>query len=553
MADPYLDRRAQMFPQLTAAQVERLAHIGTYRETRVGEILFAPGEQHTSFFVVVRGAVEILRDVEGKEERVTVHSPGEFTGEINMLSARGSLVRARVMEAGEVIELDREHLRAVVQRDSELSEILMRAFILRRVALVAEGRADMVLIGSRHSADTLRIKEFLTRNGQPFNYQDVENDPTVQALLDRFQVSVNEVPVILCEGGKLFRNPTVEALAERLGLSPKIDAQVVRDVVVVGAGPAGLAAAVYAASEGLDVLVLEDNAPGGQAGTSSKIENYLGFPTGISGQALAGRALTQAEKFGAEVAIGRRVARLDCDAKPYRVHLADGECVQTKSVVIASGARYRRPALPELARFEGAGIFYSATHLEAQMCEGEEIAVVGGGNSAGQAAVFLSQIAAGVHVLVRGPGLADSMSRYLIQRLEDGTNITLRPRTEISALEGADRLERVRWRQVETGESELRPIRNVFVMTGADPNTDWLKGCVVLDEKGFVKTGTDLRPDELLETKWPLSRPPHLLETSIPGVFAVGDVRAANVKRVASAVGEGSISVQLLHRVLREL
>jgi thioredoxin reductase (NADPH) len=553
MADAFLDRRAQMFPRLTDAQIERLSHIGTLRETRVGEVLFSPGDQHTSFFVIMRGAVEILRDVEGKEERVTVHSPGEFTGEINMLSARGSLVRARVIEAGEVIELDREHLRAVVQRDSELSEILMRAFILRRVALVAQGRADMVLIGSRHSADTLRIKEFLTRNGQPFNYQDVESDPTVQALLDRFQVSVNEVPVILCHGGMLLRNPSVEGLAEKLGLSAAIDAQVVRDVVVVGAGPAGLAAAVYAASEGLDVLVLEDNAPGGQAGTSSKIENYLGFPTGISGMALAGRALNQAEKFGAEVAIGRRAARLDCDSKPYRVRLSTGEVVQTKTVVIASGARYRRPALPDLARFEGAGIFYSATHLEAQMCEGEEIAVVGGGNSAGQAAVFLSQIAAGVHVLVRGPGLAESMSRYLIQRLEDGSNITLRPRTEISALEGGDRLERVRWRQVETGEADVRPIRSVFMMTGADPNTDWVKGCVVLDDKGFIKTGTDLRPDELVETKWPLTRPPHLLETSIPGVFAVGDVRSANVKRVASAVGEGSISVQLLHRVLREL
>ena len=326
-----------------------------------------------------------------------------------------------------------------------------------------------------------------------------------------------------------------------------------RDVVIVGAGPAGLAAAVYAASEGLDVLVLETTAPGGQAGSSSRIENYLGFPTGISGQDLAGRALMQTEKFGAEVAIARGAVGLDCRSKPYAVRLATGEVVRTRTVVIASGARYRKPALSELSRFEGAGIMYSATHVEAQLCKEEEIAIVGGGNSAGQAAVFLSQSSAEVNVLVRGPGLAASMSRYLIQRIEDSSNVVLRARTQIDALEGTDRLEGIRWRHLDTGQSQTRPIRHLFLMTGADPNTAWLGGCVVLDDKNFVKTGAELHPDELEEAGWPLARRPDLLETSMPGVFAVGDARSGSVKRVASAVGEGSVCVQLIHRALREL
>jgi thioredoxin reductase (NADPH) len=336
-------------------------------------------------------------------------------------------------------------------------------------------------------------------------------------------------------------------------LSATLDPRAVRDVVIVGGGPAGLAAAVYAASEGLDALVLETTAPGGQAGTSSRIENYLGFPTGISGQALAGRALTQAEKFGAEVAIGRTAVRIECDDRPYKVHLSGGDVVRTRSIVIATGARYRKLALPALPRFEGVGIYYSATHLEGQLCRGEEIAVVGGGNSAGQAAVFLSQMAAHVNVLVRGPGLADSMSRYLIQRIEGTPNVTLRTRTEIDELAGDDRLQQIRWRHVDTGAAEVRPIRSVFSMTGADPNTAWLDGCVALDDKGFIKTGADLLGDDIVPDRWPLARRPYLMETSIPGVFAVGDVRAASVKRVASAVGEGSICVQLIHRALQEL
>ena len=554
MVSAYANRREQMFPRLTEAQLARVASTGQQRQVKRGEILFEPGDQNSAFFVVLSGAIEIVRphDAAG-DAPVTVLGPGEFTGEINMLSARRNLVRARVSADGTVVAVDRDHLRVLVQRDSELSEILMRAFILRRVALVADGVSDMVLLGSRHSASTLNLKEFLTRNGQPFTYQDVETDPDVQLLLDRFHIGVNEVPVVLCRGGHVLRNPSPESMAEVLGLSAVLDPQTVRDVVIVGAGPAGLAAAVYAASEGLDALVLESTAPGGQAGTSSRIENYLGFPTGISGQALAGRALSQAEKFGAEVAIGRTAVRIDCDDRPYKVYLASGDVVRTRAIVIATGARYRKLALPTLPRYEGVGIYYSATYLEGQLCQGEEVVVVGGGNSAGQAAVFLSTLAAQVNVLVRGPGLAESMSRYLIQRIEGSPNITLRARTEIDELGGDDRLQQIRWRQVDTGAAEVRPIGSVFSMTGADPNTAWLDGCVAMDAKGFIRTGADLQGEDIVPGRWPLSRRPYLMETSIPGVFAVGDVRATSVKRVASAVGEGSICVQLIHRALQEL
>jgi len=553
MTEMYAERRDQMFPKLTQAQIARISGVGERRKVRSGEVLFELGEQNTRFFVVIEGAIEIVRPVDGREERITVLGPGEFTGEINMLSARRNLVRARALDVGSIVVVDREHVRALVQRDFELSEILMRAFILRRVALIAQGGSGLVLIGSRHSRRTLEIREFLSRNGQPFTYHELESEPDVQALLDRFEVGVGDVPVIVCETGQVLRNPTIETLATGLGLSREIDASATRDVVIVGAGPAGLAAAVYAASDGLDVLVLENSAPGGQAGSSSRIENYLGFPNGVSGLELAGRALTQAEKFGAEVAIARGAVGLDCTAKPYTVRLATGEAVRTRTVVIASGARYRKPTLAELSRFEGAGVMYSATHVEAQLCKGEEIAIVGGGNSAGQAAVFLSQSSAEVHMLVRGPGLADSMSRYLIQRIEDCSNVVLRARTQVDALEGTGGLERVRWRELDTGRTQTRPIRHLFLMTGADPNTSWLKGCVALDDKNFVKTGADLNPAELEEARWPLARRPDLLETSRPGVFAVGDVRSGSVKRVASAVGEGSVCVQLIHRALREL
>jgi len=552
MSDLYEDRKMQMFPHLTPAQMSRVAALGQRRQVPAGELLFEQGDQNNQFMVVVSGAIEVVQPDDGHEVPITVHDAGEFTGEINLLSGRRSQVRGRMRDAGEIIALDRDAFRHLVQRDAELSEIIMRAFILRRMGLIEHHQGDTILIGSRHSGNTLHIKEFLTRNNHPYTYFDVETDHEVQALLDRFHVGVKDVPITICRYTYVLRNPTIEQLADCLGLSGALSPEKVRDVVVVGAGPAGLAAAVYAASEGLDVLVLEGNAPGGQAGSSSKIENYLGFPTGISGGALAGRARTQAEKFGAEIAIARSAVGIDCSTRPYAVKLANGDVVRGRTVIIATGAEYRKPELPNLEKFEGVGVYYAASFLEGQMCGGEEAVVVGGANSAGQAAVFLSQLTRRVHMLVRRQ-LSETMSQYLIERITNNDNIRLHTRTVIEQLEGDEHLERIRWKNVETGEQSENPIRHAFMMTGASPKTRWLEGCLALDEKGFVKTGTDLTGDELKNARWPLSRGPRLMETSLPGIFAVGDVRSSSVKRVASAVGEGSICVQLIHKTLAEL
>ena len=482
-----------------------------------------------------------------------MHGPGQFTGEVNMLTGRRSLVRAQVSEPGEVCELDRERLLAIVQTDSEISEVLMRAFILRRVELIAQGIGDAILIGSTHCSGTLRVKEFLTRNVHPYTYIDLDRDADVQALLDRFQVSAADVPVLVCRGEIVLRNPTNQEIASCLGLNPTLDSSRVYDVVVVGAGPAGLAAAVYAASEGLDVVMLEEDSPGGQAGSSSKIENYLGFPTGISGQALAGRAFAQAQKFGAHVLIAKGATALGCDCRPYSVQIGNDSPLRGRCVVIASGAEYRKPELENLSRFEGVGVYYAATFMEAQLCADEEVIVIGGGNSAGQAAVFLAQTARRVHILVRSRGLADTMSRYLVRRIEEHPAIELHSHTELIELAGETHLERVRWRNSQTGAIEANEVRHVFILAGAVAGTQWLKGCLVVDDKDFVKTGADLSQEELAGANWPLARAPYLLETSLPGVFAVGDVRAGNVKRVASAVGEGSIAVSFVHRVLARI
>lgn len=457
----------------------------------------------------------------------------------------------RATKPSKVIEVDRQHLRALVQSNAELGQILMRAFILRRVELVASGVGDVVLIGSTHSAGTLRIKEFLMRNGHPYTFIDLERDPDVQNLLDSFHIAASEIPVVICRGEVALRNPSNQHIADCLGFNESIDQIQVRDLVIIGAGPSGLAAAVYGASEGLDVLVLEMSSPGGQAGSSSRIENYLGFPTGISGQELAARAYHQAQKFGAEMLITKGT-RLVCDHKPYVVEVENGARIQARTVVIATGAEYRRPQLKNLSRFEGAGIYYGATFVDSQLCGREEVIVVGGGNAAGQAAVFLAETTKRVHMLVRSAGLAESMSRYLIRRIEETPTIVFRPHTEIVALEGGDHLESVRWRNSQTGQIEEHKISHVFVMTGAAPNTRWLDGCVALDAKGFIKTGPDLSPENLNAARWPLTRPPYLLETSLPGVFAVGDVRGGSFKRVASAVGEGSIAISFLHKVLQE-
>ena len=544
-------RIEKIFPKLTPAQIDRIAAHGRIRSVQPGEVLIEQGDTSVPFFVVITGEVEIVRPFGAYETLVTVHGYGEFTGDVHMLSGRRFLVRARATKTGKVIELDHQQLLGLLQTDAELSDILMRAFILRRVELIAAGVGDIILIGSTHSASTLRIKEFLMRNGHPYSYIDLERDPDVQNMLDSFRISVSEIPVLICRGQLVLRNPGNQQIADCLGFNESIDQIQVRDLVVIGAGPSGLAAAVYGASEGLDIMVLETSSPGGQAGSSSRIENYLGFPTGITGQELAARAYLQAQKFGAHMLISK-AARLICDSKPYVLELENGARISTRTVVIATGAQYRKLPSENLSRFEGAGVYYGATFVEAQLCGGEEVIVVGGGNSAGQAAVFLAQTAKRVYMLIRSSGLAATMSRYLIRRIENSPTITLLPQTEIVDVEGGNHLESVSWRNNQTGLTEKHQISHIFVMTGADPNTRWLNGCIALDDKGFIKTGQDISPENLSAAGWPLTRPPYLLETSLPGVFAVGDVRGGSIKRVASAVGEGSIAISFVHKVLQE-
>ena len=545
----------RLFPTLTSVQMARIAARGRRRTIAMGEVLVEVGDKDTPFFVVVSGAIsgelQAPRPSGATETLVVTHGPGQFSGEASMISGRRAMGRLRASEPGEVIELERDQLLALIQTDAELSEILMRTFMLRRLELIARELGDVVVIGSAHCAGTLRVKEFLTRNGHPFHYIDLDRDADAQSVLDQFHVSAADVPVLIGGGDAVLRNPSNEQIAECLGFNDAIDQTRVSDLVIVGAGPAGLAAAVYGASEGLDVLVLESSSPGGQAGSSSRIENYLGFPTGISGLDLMGRAYAQAQKFGAQIMIANGATQLACGRQLYEVQIAGGSRLRARAVIIATGAEYRRPALANLSQFEGAGVYYSAMPMEAQLCVGEDVIVVGGGNSAGQAAVFLAQSAKRVHMLVRGEGLADTMSRYLIRRIEDNPAIVLKTHTQIVALEGNGHLERVRWRDDRTGADETNDMRHVFVMTGAVPNTGWLERCVVLDGKGFIKTGPDLSQDDLAAAQWPLTRPPYLLETSRPGVFAVGDVRGGNIKRVASAVGEGSIAVAFVHQVLQ--
>ncbi|MFZ0759624.1 MAG: FAD-dependent oxidoreductase [Candidatus Sulfotelmatobacter sp.] len=547
-ADPY----GEAFPVLTAEQISRIRPSSKVRSVAAGDILFEPGDSDVPFFVLLSGSMEIVQpDLQG-ERPIVKHAAGEFTGEIAMISGRRCLVRGRVTAAGEFLEVSSDGLRTLVARDAELSEIFMRAFILRRVGLINRGQGNVILMGSRHSANTLHLREFLTRNGHPHTYVDLDTDASSQEMLDRFHVTMEEIPVVVCNNRTVLRNPSIQELAKCLGLNPDVIGTKPRDLVIVGAGPAGLAAAVYAASEGLDVLVIESESPGGQAGSSSKIENYLGFPMGISGQELAGRAATQAQKFGAKVLIASSVTRLDCERHPYQIILDDGQIVCARSVVIASGAQYNKPEIDNLKKFEGRGIYYGATYIEAQLCGKNDAIVVGGGNSAGQAAVYLSQTASKVHMLVRSSQLSDTMSRYLIRRIDENPAIALYYRTEIVGLEGDAQLERVTWQDKNTGELSTHDIRHLFIMAGASPRTDWLQGCVAMDSKGFILTGRDLDP-VMHSFKWPLSRVPLMLETSLPGVFAVGDVRSGNVKRVAAAVGEGSISIYLVHRALAEI
>ena len=548
----FLDAHTQAFPVLTSGQIDRIRAMSKLRRVEVGEILFDSGHTDVPFFVLLSGAMEIVQPELGGERTIAVHHPGEFTGEMTMISGRRSLARGRITEAGDVLELSGLGLRSLIAKDAELSDIFMRAFILRRLELIRLGFGSVILMGSRYSPDTLRLREFLTRNGQPYTYVDLDTDKTSEELLDHFAVRPDEIPVTICNNRAVLRNPSIQMLADCLGMNSGIDDSHVRDLIIVGAGPSGLAAAVYAASEGLDVLVIETNAPGGQAGSSSKIENYLGFPVGVSGQELASRAIMQAEKFGAKMIVAREVMRLDWARRPYNLVLDNGNTLAARTVIIATGAHYNKPAIPNLKKFEGQGVYYGATYMESQLCEGEAVVVVGGGNSAGQAAEFLSQSARKVYMLVRSGRLSDTMSRYLIQRIETNPAIELHYRTELVGLEGDKHLERVLWKDNVSGEISSHGVPHVFIMAGASPRTEWLRGCVALDNKGFIITGRDL--DAVAK---PLGQRtadiPQMLETNLPGIFAVGDVRSGNVKRVASAVGEGAIAVHLVHRALAEL
>jgi thioredoxin reductase (NADPH) len=548
------DRQAEAFPVLTAAQIDRIRPYGTVRSVRAGEILFEAGDVGIPCFVVLSGKLNAVMTRLSGEHVFATHGPGNFSGDMVLISGTGSLARGRVAESGEFLEVTTDALRALISRDAELSDIFMRAFIQRRLALIAGGMGNVVILGSRHSANTLRLREFLTRNGQPHAYVDLDSDAAAQELLDRFNVTIDEIPVVICSGKAVQRNPTTQQLAHCLGLSGKVDEAHILDVAIVGAGPAGLAAAVYAASEGLDAAVIEGEFPGGQAGSSSKIENYLGFPMGVSGLELTRRSVAQAEKFGAHMRVGQRVAQINCDQRPYQLMLENGDILLARSIIIASGAQYKKPNIANLKQFEGNGIYYAATFMESQLCGDDEVIVIGGGNSAGQAAVFLAETARKVYMLVRGKTLSDTMSRYLTQRIIEHPAIELHLESELVSLEGDSHLERVTWLDRSSGERTTREIRHVFVMAGASPHSDWLRECVALDQQGFILTGRDLDPVlASAPRKWPLSRPPQMLETSLPAVFAVGDIRSGNVKRVASAVGEGSISIHLVHQALAEI
>jgi thioredoxin reductase (NADPH) len=552
-SDPYA-RQAETFPRLTDDQVARVTEFGTVERLTKGTVLFEREDRGVDFFLVLEGNIEIYEDgPDGEPSVFTVHAEHQFTGELDLFNDRAILVGGRMGVDGTVVRLTRVQFRRLLTAEPDVAEIVMRAFVLRRLGFIAHGQAAVTVIGSPRS-EALRIQRFLARNGHPFLVVDPDSDATAREQLERHGLTLEHAPVVLCGTDTVLVRPTNAELGDCLGISERLDPTTVADVAVVGAGPAGLAAAVYAASEGLDTVVLEAEAPGGQAGTSSRIENYLGFPTGIAGQALAARAQVQAQKFGARIAVPRQVVRLRVDEEPFALELDDGTTVRSRTVVIATGARYRRlDHLEDLHRFEGNGVHYAATAIEADLCEGEEVVVVGGGNSAGQAAIFLSRAARHVHVLIRGDTLTSSMSSYLVGRIEAvPERITLHRRTEITALSGNRHLEAVTWADRASGVRDTKPIANVFLMLGALPNTDWLGDAVALDAKGFVRSGVSPDPAGEASADPTLSRVRGILETSRPGVYAVGDVRADSVKRVASAVGEGSIVVASVHQRLAD-
>ncbi|WP_435007824.1 FAD-dependent oxidoreductase [Tundrisphaera lichenicola] len=537
-------------PRLTDEQIRRVSGYGSRERLSPESLLFDEGNTHIDFFVILSGRVEI-RQYSGEGFRLVVEAgPGSFVGDPATLSGSAAVVQAWVAEEAEVLRVSPASFQRLVVEDSELSDLILRTFLIRRSALIEKGHSSIKLIGSRFARETHRIREFLTRNNQPFTFLDLEKDPGVATLLEKFGVGVDETPIILHRDRDICRNPSDEDIADELGLNV-VPTDELCDVIVVGSGPAGLASSVYAASEGLSVTSIDNSPPGGQAGTSSKIENYLGFPTGISGRDLADRAAMQAQKFGARLANPVRAVSLRREGANFEVTFADGRKIRGRSVVIATGAKYRRLEVAEADRFEGCGIYYGATAMESDLCNGRDVVIVGGGNSAGQGAVFLARCARSVHIVIRRDDLADTMSRYLIRRIEETPNIHVHPRTCVTGLAGGECLESI---ELTTEGQAPRTIDSghLFLFIGALPCTAWLDGTLAMDEKGFIKTGADLLPHELHCFGWPGEKPPTLFETSMPRVYAVGDARSGSVKRVASAVGEGSIVVQFIHRALNE-
>jgi thioredoxin reductase (NADPH) len=546
-------RHEQMFPVLDAAQMEQAKRFasGPAQDFAPGDAVFDVSKPNAPAWLVLKGSIEVTRrDALDREVTITTHRAGQFSGEVNQLAGRGYLATGRAGPEGcTALPFDGVHVRALMVGSAEIGEIMMRAFILRRVGLIEEGGAGSVLVGNPGTPDLVRLEGFLRRNGYPYAMLDASTEDGGRALVERLGILPEELPLLVCSNGTVLKRPTDAEAGICLGITPELDPEIIYDVAVVGAGPAGLATAVYAGSEGLSVLVLDQRAFGGQAGASMRIENYLGFPTGISGMALAGRAFNQALKFGVEIAIPLEVARLDCgdSAGPLRLELNNGGVVRARTVVVASGARYRRPPIPNLSIFEGAGISYWASPVEAKLCEGEEVALIGGGNSAGQAAVYLAPKVKQLHLVVRGEGLEASMSRYLIDRIKALPNVELHTRTEIVGLEGdqATGLTGAVFRDKTTGATHTCPLRHLFLFIGADPNASWLNGCVAVDDNGFVVTG-----EPFAQGNGAISRAALPLETNRPGVFAIGDVRAGSTKRVAAAVGEGAAVVAQIHSAL---
>jgi thioredoxin reductase (NADPH) len=542
MFSPLIEqRRGQMFPQLSADDIARLERFGERATFSAGQRMVATGEISPGLFVIHSGDVEVSqRGPEGDAQLIITHGAGHFMGELAQLSNRPSLVDAHAQSAVEALVIPSRRLRDVLVENADLGERIMRALILRRVGLLETGSGGPIVVGRSGQADMLRLESFLERNGHPHQHLDPAADSCARTLIERFHIQPNELPIVLCPNGQLLRNPTEGELARCIGLVRPIDPDRLYDVAIVGAGPAGLAAAVYAGSEGLCTIVLDCRAFGGQAGASSRIENYMGFPTGISGMALMARAFNQAQKFGVEMAIPDEISRLNSAPHGFTLDLANGETLKTRAVVIASGALYRKLDIANMAQFEGTSIHYWASPLEARLCAGQEVALVGAGNSAGQGAVFLASQVSKVWMIVRGKSLEATMSNYLVERIRAQPNIEVLTETEIVALDGKDGLlDSLRWRDRKTGAETQKDIRHLFLFIGAAPNTDWLASCEVLrDEKGFIRTDA--------------GRPLQPLETSMEGVFAIGDVRAGSVKRVAASVGEGAQVVAALHAYLAQ-